>query len=194
MHKLISESIDHLTNKKYDDFTASFTSFVKERAASIINDNRVAIREAAFEQMKVKLVEMSDLPLEFRGDDVFIKGRKVGTVTHDLNDFDAGINFTSEDGTFSKEFDTLEDLSKYLMARFTANESLVLLGDDELATVVSETISKNEKLLKKTKSLTESTDFTKMAKYVLDKEHEFRTADKATLIYIGKTLEKKWKS
>ena len=195
MNKLVSESIDHLVGKKHDEFTESYTAFVKECAAKIIESNRVVAREAAFEQMKATLIEITELPVKFEGDAAFINGRKVGDVTTDLNDFDSGINFTDVTGNFSKEFDSLEDLSKFLMMRYgSKTESLVLMSEDELATVVSEAVKSNSKLLKKTKSLTESKDFAKMAKYVLDKEYEFIMEDKATLLYIGKTLEKKWKS
>lgn len=66
---------------------------------------------------------MGDSAVKLNGDDVLVNGKVVGRIQYDLNDFDSGINFISEDGAFSKEFATLEDFYAFINMRFGVKES-----------------------------------------------------------------------
>ncbi len=80
----------------------------------------VSEAEEIFEAFKQRLVEFigDDSPIRLEGDYVLVKGKKVGMVKNDLDDLDSGINFVTLDGSFSKEFDSAEDLYKFLMQRY----------------------------------------------------------------------------
>lgn len=70
-----------------------------------------------------------DSPVQLKGDDVYIQGKMVGTVTNDLSDIDSGIVFTSTDGSFKQEFDSIRDLYAFLVDKFNIADS-VLDSDD----------------------------------------------------------------
>jgi hypothetical protein len=74
------------------------------------------VSEAFLQQLLEFIGE--DSPIRLDGDNVLVKGKKVGVIKNDLNDIDSGINFVTVDGTFSKEFDTAEELYKFLMQRY----------------------------------------------------------------------------
>lgn len=76
----------------------------------------------------------SGSPIELNGDDVLVNKKKVGTLKYDYNDFDGGINFISEDGRFSKEFEKLQDLYAYLMQTYNVKENKM----EDLGTKIDE--------------------------------------------------------
>lgn len=57
-------------------------------------------------------------PLRMEGDKILVNNKQVGHITYDIEDFEGGINFVSEDGTFSKEFNSAEELFSFLSTKF----------------------------------------------------------------------------
>lgn len=74
---------------------------------------------------KANLSEKEHGGIQFKGDDVYVGNKKVGTATSDAADMDSGINFTSVDGSFSKEFNELQDLYNYLIDKYNVQEGRV---------------------------------------------------------------------
>ncbi len=72
-----------------------------------------------------------DSPIRLKGDDVFIDGKMVGTITNDLSNIDAGILFTSTDGTFKQEFESIKDLYAFLVQHFEVHGEAALDTDEE---------------------------------------------------------------
>lgn len=56
--------------------------------------------------------------LSMEGDKIIVNGKQVGRIQYDMEDWEGGINFISDDNTFSKEFNTAEELFKFLSQRF----------------------------------------------------------------------------
>ena len=56
--------------------------------------------------------------LSMEGDKIIVNGKQVGRIQYDMEDWEGGINFISDDNTFSKEFNTAEELFSFLSKRF----------------------------------------------------------------------------
>lgn len=56
--------------------------------------------------------------LSMEGDKIIVNGKQVGRIQYDMDDWEGGINFISDDNTFSKEFSSAEELFKFLSQRF----------------------------------------------------------------------------
>ena len=56
--------------------------------------------------------------LRMEGDKIIVNGKQVGRIQYDMEDWEGGINFISDDNTFSKEFNTAEELFSFLSKRF----------------------------------------------------------------------------
>lgn len=94
------------------------------------------------EKMSTKIQEFTgNNPIKLKGDDVFVNGKQVGTIDVDLGDFNAGISFITSDRKFSKEFDDMESLYKFLADRYNVRES-------EVKDFLEESIKETEKALK----------------------------------------------
>ena len=119
--------VDAIINDDLEAAKLSFHSFSVDKTKTILGlqqsapiEPTVSEAEEIFEGFKQKLVEFigDDSPIRLDGDYVLVKGKKVGMLKNDLNDLDSGINFVTLDGSFSKEFDSAEDLYKFLMQRY----------------------------------------------------------------------------
>lgn len=92
----------------------SFSDYTKQTARNIVNSiRRSYVVEAALTEMLG-----SDAKVKLNGDDLYVNGKLVGYINNDLNNLDAGINFENADRTFSKEFNTLEELYAYIHRTF----------------------------------------------------------------------------
>lgn len=124
--ELIGEFIKNLVDGNTEAARESFTAYCNAKAKSIReNDTKLLERIEFFNQFKKTLLEFGteEDPIRLVGDDVIVNGKKVGHIENDLNDFEAGINFVSDDKSFSKEFHTAEELFQFITDRF--------LGDNE---------------------------------------------------------------
>jgi hypothetical protein len=118
--------VDAIINDDIEAAKIAFHNFSVEKTKTILGlqqseaDEPVTESEKIFEEFKQQLVEFigNDSPIRLDGDYVLVKGKKVGLIKNDLNDIDSGINFVTLDGSFSKEFNSAEDLYKFLMQRY----------------------------------------------------------------------------
>lgn len=74
----------------------------------------------------------NDSPVKLKANEVFVNNKKVGALKTDANDMDSGINFTTIDGKYSKEFDSIQHLYRFLIKNFankpTQNKEFVEEG------------------------------------------------------------------
>lgn len=115
--------IDSIIKGDDDAAKSAFAPYVQSKTRDILGyeDTRPVTTNESFTQ---KLKEFADLiqqgsPVQLRGDRVFVEGREVGVIQNDPTDFDSGINFIESGGSFSKEFDTLEQVYEFLIQRYT---------------------------------------------------------------------------
>lgn len=120
--ELISEFINKVVSGDKEAARAAFSEYCNAKAKTIAEGDTTKLleREEKFNTFKRQLLEFGgdDAPIQLQGDNVLINGKVVGRIVNDLEDFDAGINFVAADGKFSKEFNTAEDLFKYLSQQF----------------------------------------------------------------------------
>ena len=76
-----------------------------------------------FERILNESLKSGDLEIVM--DTVKVKGKPVGKISINLDDFDSGINFTTLDKSFSKEFDSIKSLVQFLETQYAANQEQV---------------------------------------------------------------------
>lgn len=77
------------------------------------------VNEAIALKMLREMFEDHEEPIRIQGDKVFVDGKQQGFIQTDYADEDSGINFIEEGGKFSKEFDDVSDLFKFLIQRYS---------------------------------------------------------------------------
>jgi hypothetical protein len=91
---------------------------------SVLNDNlteaKVGIKKLIAARMQ-NLVEFNRGAIRIIGDDIMINKKRVGSIENDLNDFKRGMVITLDDGE-EHEFDTIEEMYKFLMDTFRVTE------------------------------------------------------------------------
>lgn len=96
----------------------------KEAFSAFCDAKAVQLKEseaklAKFQTFKQSLLEsLGDSPITMEGDYIVVNGKRVGRVQTNMDDFDAGIDFTSIEGDFSKEFETAEELFKFISTKY----------------------------------------------------------------------------
>jgi hypothetical protein len=106
----------------------AFSAYCSAKATAINSEGKILER---FEQFKTALLEeignyepnavatsQAEEPLRMEGDKIFINNKLVGRVHVDMDDFDSGIDFISDDGSFSKEFHTAEELFAFISKKY----------------------------------------------------------------------------
>jgi hypothetical protein len=88
----------------------------KELMQGLIAD-KVSRRANQLNELKLGAVK-------FVGDDVFVNGKKVGTIENDLDDFDRGIVFRVDETGEEADFEKVEDLIKHIFDVFRIKESV----------------------------------------------------------------------
>lgn len=71
-----------------------------------------------------QLNEFMNGAIKFRGDDVIVSGKVVGTITNDLDDYKRGMVFTSTEGD-EQDFTEISELIKFIMDEFRIKESYI---------------------------------------------------------------------
>lgn len=114
--ELISDFINKVISGD-DSAKSAFSAFCSAKAKYMASGKA---KQEMFESFKTELLEYTgdDASVSMDGDYIVVNGQRVGRVQTDLSDFDSGINFISAEGDFSKEFDTAEDLFKYISQRY----------------------------------------------------------------------------
>lgn len=103
LYESLSEWIDRVINGESDEDDNLFREYAKAKTKEILGEN-------------------AQNPIQIKGDDVLVNNKKVGTVTSDPEDWDSGITFTTEDGSYSREFNTIEELYSFIGERFNVKE------------------------------------------------------------------------
>jgi hypothetical protein len=119
--ELIADFINSVAKGDSDAARDAFSKYCNNKAKGIASgDGKVLEHIERFNQFKKTLLEYGNdqTPLRMEGDKIFVNNKFVGRIHTDMNDFESGINFISDDGSFSKEFDTAEDLFKFLSQKF----------------------------------------------------------------------------
>lgn len=106
-----------------DDATVeeAFHAYSKMKSKDILQSAKSNLLEShkKFAEFKRQLLEyIGDEPIALDGEKVLVNGKIVGRVSVDHEDMESGINFTTMDGQFSKEFDDVEALFQYLHAQY----------------------------------------------------------------------------
>lgn len=113
---LITTFLNSIVNNDEDAAKAAFSQYCNDKAKVMGRTEKIMER---FDNFKVSLLEYSvDEPIHMEGDKILVNNKLVGHVKVDLSDMDSGIDFVSDDGTFSKEFNTAEDLFSFLAQRY----------------------------------------------------------------------------
>lgn len=123
---VLTDFINKVASNDYDAAKALFADYCNAKAKSIATDKAVMERLENFSGFKRTLREFGndDAPIRLDGDNILVNNKIVGRVHVDLNDMDGGVNFISDDGTFSKEFNTAEDLFAFLSQRFLGEKNV----------------------------------------------------------------------
>ena len=111
----------------------SLDKFIDAVASGDTEAERAAIKDVITPKSKTVLEFIGDSAIKLDGDDVLVQGKKVGQVKSDADDVEGGINFVSAEGNFSKEFDSIEDLYKFIAQRYNVKEGALQLTEADLA-------------------------------------------------------------
>lgn len=95
-------------------------------AVSGEDDNAKDALSKLIEGKVKRLVEFKDRTINFKGNDIFVNGKKVGETHVDLDNHDEGIILTLADGD-KHNFDTIKELTKFLLDKFRIRESAVIV-------------------------------------------------------------------
>ena len=105
--------IDAVVNSDNDNLHALLKPTIEEKARSIVK---------SFKSKKIQEFLGDNDPLQITQDDkVVVRGKLVGFITNNVDDFNSGPSFTTADKSFSKEFDDLESLVAFLRDKFNAH-------------------------------------------------------------------------
>ena len=121
----LNKFIDGVVNSNDDDISASAHQFALEKVKSIVaefKNDKVKKLHESIQQVLLEYNEKTGMHMEMEPHTgiITVNGKKVGKVVTNMDDFEAGINFVSMDGNFSKEFNTTEELSKFLYTTYGA--------------------------------------------------------------------------
>jgi len=119
----LNKFIDGVIKNENDDMAASAHQFSVEKVKAIIAEFKNDKVKKLHESIQRVLLEYNDktgmhMEMEPHTGIITVNGKQVGKVVTNMDDFESGINFVSMDGNFSKEFNTTEDLSKFLYTTY----------------------------------------------------------------------------
>lgn len=119
----LNKFIDGVIKNENDDMAASAHQFSVEKVKAITAEFKNDKVKKLHESIQRVLLEYNDktgmhMEMEPHTGIITVNGKQVGKVVTNMDDFESGINFVSMDGNFSKEFNTTEDLSKFLYTTY----------------------------------------------------------------------------
>ena len=113
----------------------SLEAFVDAVANNDPEAERDSMKSYITAKTKVTLEGNGESNIKLDGDDVLVAGKKVGTLTHDLEDANASIQFEAADGE-KAEFASLEELYGHLAEKFSVKEDAI--NEDDVAEGVAD--------------------------------------------------------
>ena len=93
---------------------------------SVLNDDLTEAKQSIKTLISMRmhrLVELNRGAIRIVGDDVIVNGKRVGNIENDLNDFKRGMVIKLEGSDEEHDFDTIEDMYKFLMDTFRVTEN-----------------------------------------------------------------------
>lgn len=108
----------------------SLEAFVDAVANGNPEAERDSMKSYIVAKTKVTLEGNGGSNIKLDGDDVLVAGKKVGTLSHDVEDDNASIQFESSDGE-KAEFGSLEELYSHLSEKFSVKEDAI--NEDDVA-------------------------------------------------------------
>jgi hypothetical protein len=118
--------IESVVSEKEEQSNNIFSKYVNSKVSQIVQE----------------FIEGSAIRL--KGDDVYIYDKYVGYIDTNLDDIGGGISFTTADNTYSKEFNEIQDLYKFLQLRYNVKES-------DSKDTITKTIEEQIEIAKKSK-------------------------------------------
>lgn len=115
--ELIATFLNNVVSGDAEAAKAAFSAYCNNKAKAIGNSAKIVEH---VEQFKKTLLEFGndETPLRMEGDKIIVNNKMVGRIQYDVDDWEGGINFISDDGTFSKEFNSAEELFSFLSKKF----------------------------------------------------------------------------
>jgi len=127
---------------KKTELYESLSSFVDAVAYGDQDAERESMSAYISEKSKKTLEASVENKIKLEGDDVIIAGKKIGSITNDIDDETTGIKFVSTDGKFEEDFDTLDSMYKFVSEKYKVNEDAI--NEESQIARVSPAVSKQE--------------------------------------------------
>jgi hypothetical protein len=102
----------------------SLEKFVDAVASGDKDVERDSMKSFIAAKAKITL-EGVDSKIKLDGDDVMVSGKKIGVISHDLDDKDSPIQFESDDGEHKQEFASVDELYSFVSEKYNVNESAI---------------------------------------------------------------------
>jgi hypothetical protein len=127
--EIISSFVNNVLKGDSDAARAAFSTYCTDKVKSISQERKLnerleslkaALLEYGYDDMDVSVSGApgnDKAPIEMSGDKILVNGKLVGRIVYSMDD-DDGINFVADDKSFSKEFNTAEELFSFLSKRF----------------------------------------------------------------------------
>lgn len=121
--ELIADFLNKVVSGDAEAAKAAFSVYCNNKAKAIGNSEKIMEH---VEQFKKTLLEFGndETPLRMEGDKILVNNKLVGRIQYDMDDWEGGINFVSDDGSFSKEFSSAEELFSYLSKKFLGDSNV----------------------------------------------------------------------
>lgn len=139
---LLSNFITSIVNESSESVEAgeaAMREYIKQKSKFVLNRKNSALVEFAqkAEKFKADLLEYiqqngGEHPIRLDGEKVLVNGTVVGFIKNDLPNTDdpdaweaqmnGGMNFISADGKFSKEFNDVADLFKFIATQYLGGQ------------------------------------------------------------------------
>jgi hypothetical protein len=138
--ELISDFINKLVSGDAEAAKAAFSQFCSVKTKAIIGESAVVVEDNRFAELKTLILEFNTnangpKPIDLQGDRILVNGKEVGRIAEiqfkkdengvvDVEGDAEGINFISADGSFSKEFNSAEELFRFINQKFLGEENV----------------------------------------------------------------------
>lgn len=141
--------------------------------------DRDVMKEVIDAKTKNILEFVGNSKIKLDGDDVMVGDKKVGTVKVDHDDMESGINFVSDDGKFSKEFEDMQGLYSFLSSKFNVKEGVLELDEGRVEdAVLKQKAGKSERAKRWSEVRKGKTKDGSMGDYETNSEAEYKDPHK----------------
>lgn len=117
-NEILNKFLENVIERNSESDRAAFDQFIILKAKEIVSE----MRNEKSDEIQINEFH-GDGAIKLKGDDVLVNGKRVGTIKTNLNDMESGIDFVSSDGRFSKEFEDIQTLYRYIATTYGIKES-----------------------------------------------------------------------